>query len=83
MNYRNVQKFYITKTLVNIPKMKIWRKSLAKASLILFLTCLIIFLILLNINLVKGVSGSSITKYLGTTPIANLGGAFLSCLFLP
>jgi hypothetical protein len=76
MSYRNVQKFYITKTSVNIPKVKIGRKSLAKASLILFLTSLIIFLILLNLNLVKGVSGSSITKYLGTTPIANLGGTY-------
>jgi hypothetical protein len=76
MSYRNVQKFYITKTLVNISKMKIGRKSLAKASLILFLTCFIIFLILLKPNLVKGVSGSSITKYLGTTPIANLGGTY-------
>jgi transposase len=45
MSYRDVQKFYITKTLFNIPKVKIGRKSLAKASLILFLTCLIIFFI--------------------------------------
>jgi hypothetical protein len=36
MSYLNVQKFYITKTLVNIPKMKIWRKSLLKTSSICF-----------------------------------------------
>jgi hypothetical protein len=50
MSYLDVQKFYITKTLFNIPKVKIGRKSFAKASLILFLTCLII---LLNLNLFK------------------------------
>jgi hypothetical protein len=31
MNYRNVKKLYVAKTSANIPKMKIGRKSLAKA----------------------------------------------------